>query len=364
MEFLLSATDPERLPRACPDAPRARARLKAIPEDFLVDEVPLYPPDGAGQHRMLRVRKRDVAAGEMLNRLSRALGVPREAIGIAGAKDRRAVTTQWVTVPAECEPGLTEGVVIEGIEILERAVHGRKLRPGHLLGNRFTILLRGADPVAIPALEATTHAIASSGFPNLFGDQRFGREGRNVATGLAALGLDPGGWRPRLGGFERRMVVSAVQSALFNAWVAERLARGLGTSVLAGDVMSKVTGGMFRAVDATAEQARLDAGEIRITGPMFGTKMMEATGEAGELERVILGRAGLTTESFRALSKLAQGTRRPLWARPEDLSVEPHADGIRLAFFLPKGSYATVLLREFVEGVPVEDEDSSPVDEE
>ena len=340
------AIDLDGLPRACPARPRVAARIKAVPEDFVVEEVPAYEPEGAGAHLFLWVEKRDCPGGDMLRQLAAALRIDPRDVGTAGTKDRRAVTRQWVSVPAVCEPGVAT-LDIDRVRVLEVRRHGNKLRLGHLRGNRFRILLRGADPAAAGALAATGATLSESGFFNLYGSQRFGRGGETLLRGLDMLG---GVAARRMGGFERRMTVSAVQSALFNLYVAERVGRGLAGTALAGDLMAKTeTGGLFRVEDVAAEQARLDSREIRVTGPMFGHKMMTPRADALALEASVLDAAGIETAAFKVFQGLAEGTRRPIRVWPSDLAVAAREDGIELSFFLPKGSYASVMLREFVE---------------
>lgn len=359
VEPLYEATDLDALPRACPDRPRVAARLKAHPEDFEVEEVPLYAPEGRGDHLFLWVEKRDVAGGDLLKRVAAVLGIPPDEVGSAGTKDRRAVTRQWLSVPGSCADRLAHLAVLQDIRLLRWARHPKKLRTGHLWGNRFRVLLRGADAAFLDDLRQTAATVAAQGFPNFFGTQRFGWSKDTLRTGLARM--DPstnGGNAPdsrRMGHFERRMTVSAVQSALFNRCLALRMDRGLSATVLPGDVLQKTqTGGLFNCTDAAVDQARLDAGEVRLTGPVWGFKMMEAREEAGELEHAVLDEAGLDPRSFRTFAKLAEGTRRALFIPPGDLDARAHPDGIALEFALPKGCYATVLLREFVQEVPRE----------
>ena len=123
---------------------------------------------------------------------------------------------------------------------------------------------------------------------------------------------------------------------------------GLHHTVLKGDVMAKTaTGGVFWADDPAVEQPRLDGNETCITGPMFGHKMMGARDDAGVLESDLLAAVGLDPTAFKVFAKLAEGTRRPIFVRPGDLTTEAHQDGIVVSFFLPKGCYASVMLREF-----------------
>jgi tRNA pseudouridine13 synthase len=160
--------------------------------------------------------------------------------------------------------------------------------------------------------------------------------------------------------FLRKLALSAAQSALFNHCLARRMADGLFRRVLPGDVMAKWPfGGMFVADDLPREQARLDAREIVPAGPMFGRKMFAAAGEAARREAQVLEEAGLTPQSFHGFGKLLSGTRRHNLVYVEDLSGAADADGVRLTFTLPAGSYATVLLREITKSDALEGGDET-----
>ncbi len=325
--------------------------LKEQPEDFEVEEVPAYLPSGEGEHAYLWVEKRDLSAQEAQRRLVRALQLDPDGLGQAGTKDRRAVTRQWWSVhdpqgrlTAEAVQAGLEGV--EGLKVLEVGRHVNKLKTGHLRGNRFRITVRGVGEGALERAQAAAAILSRRGMPNFYGDQRFGAAGGNVARGLALLR----GERLKLHKTERRFVISALQSHLFNEALAARLREGLLWRVLPGDLMARVeSGGVFWAEDAAAEQPRLDAQEIVPTGPMFGHAMREARDEAGAREAALLAAHGLTLAAFAPLGKLAQGTRRPLLVYPGEIEVAAaEGGGVVVCFTLPSGSYATVLLGEIM----------------
>lgn len=356
-DFLMRAADLKSLPRAlCDDAPPVTARIKERPQDFIVEEVPAYPPAGEGSHIFLWVEKRDCSGGDLLRRLAAVLGILVADIGYAGTKDRRAVTRQWLSVPDSCERALKAGVALDGIRILAMTRHKHKIRLGHLKGNRFRVLLRGADPGRVSDLANIAQEIEKSGFPNFFGVQRFGLFGESIALGLdlLAAGTFDSPAFARVGRFERRMALSAVQAALFNLVLRERFERGNARKVLPGDILARMgSGGLFEAHDCEVEQARLDAREVVVTGPVFGHKTRLASGEPGSIERAVLEESGLTLSSFRAFTSLARGSRRPFFVWPKEVRVEADPNGVVVTFFLPKGSYASVMLREFAEPAPV-----------
>ena len=352
------AVTPHPVPRLHGDLPGTGGTLKAEPADFRVEELPAYEPCGEGPHLFLKVEKTDLAAEALVARLARTLQVPRREIGTAGLKDRRAVTTQWVSVPAACEANVA-AVDGDNVRVLETRRHTNKLKTGHLRGNRFDVLLRGVADDAAGRADAIAGRLRNAGFANAFGDQRFGHGGSTLELGLALLrgektDRDVPAKRRR---FLVRLALSAAQSDLFNACLADRLADGSAGTALPGDVVQVVgSGGLFRIPelpmkgDLAEEQTRLDAGETAVTGPLFGPKMVAPSAVPAEREAAVLAAADLPPDAFRRFAKLTPGARRPYLVRPADLTVNPHpaADpaGLRVRFALPSGCYATVLLRE------------------
>ena len=329
--------DPARWPFVTGDLPGTGGRIREEIADFVVDEVRDEPPEGTGDHLWLRIEKADWTTQRVVGHYREALGLDGEAIGHAGLKDRRAITTQWISLPAACEPRLAEVPPMPGVRVLEQAHHPTKIQEGELRGNRFRIRVRGAEGGA-PAAEAIMRALAAQGVPNYYGPQRFGAGGDNAERGLALLrqGRKPRGWLDKLKS-------QAVQSWVFNDWVAARLAAGTFATVLHGDVAVKhETGGKFLVGDAALEAPRAAAFAISATGPMVGRKYHEAQFEAREVEDAVLAALGLGRDLFRPLP----GTRRPIRMPLADWSVEPAEDGYWLSFLLPAGGYATAVLRE------------------
>jgi tRNA pseudouridine13 synthase len=343
------------------DLPGIGGRLKVEPEDFEVEEIPAYPRSGAGDFLYLWLQKRAMGAEYFVREIAKRLGIRSGDVGTAGLKDRHAVTRQWVSVPAGVESRLHD-LSGDGIELLGVERHGNKLRPGHLRGNRFCILVRDASPDATDRLTTLVERIQAHGMPNFYGTQRFGRESETLRLGLSLIrpeeSPDPAdGSRPkRLNPFIRKLGLSAVQSALFNLYLSRRLATGFMHSVIHGDVMARwPAGGMFVAVDVAAEQARFDRREIVHTGPIFGKKMFPAVADAAQREADILAGSGIDPGTFRAFGKLLQGTRRHNVVYVDDLSWAVEPSGVRLRFTLPAGSYATVLLREVLKSCDSDD---------
>ncbi len=347
------------LPFFTADLPGVGGVLKTMPADFVVEEIPAYLPSGDGEHLFLWVEKEDTAADALVRHLSAVLGVPRDEIGVAGLKDRRAVTRQFVSVPARCE-GRVADAGDDAVRILSATRHGNKLKTGHLRGNRFSILLRfpadaeGSQSLGFDPLSRATAIVArlrETGVPNYYGEQRFGLGGETADLGFALLRGEktskdiPYAKRK----FLLRLALSAAQSDLFNAALADRLTRGELRTVLAGDVLRKTdSGGLFVAEDVPAERTRLDAGETQVTGPLFGPKMPPPQGEPAAREAALLAASALPASAFRRYPKLTSGARRPYLIPASDLDATPDPHGLRFTFTLPSGAYATILLREIM----------------
>ncbi|HXX31512.1 MAG TPA: tRNA pseudouridine(13) synthase TruD [Myxococcaceae bacterium] len=338
--------DAARWPRLTDDLPGTGGELRRVPEDFVVEELPAFPPTGAGDHLWLWVEKRGTDTARVVKALARTAGVAPAEVGYAGLKDRQAVTRQAFTVPLP-RAGLGE-LGLDGVRILAQERTARRLRTGQLRGNRFRIRIReAAEPAAAAAV---LDALARRGLPNYFGEQRFGRAGDNAARGRALLLGER--LEPRVDRVERRLLLSAYQSLLFNRALAERMHDGLYAQALAGDVLRRAdSGGLFLCEDPPVDQPRVDRLEVSPTGPIFGWKVRPLpAGAVAEREARLLAAEGLSPEAFRAGKGETEGARRAFAVPVEEVELGPEGGDLLLAFTLPKGSYATVLLDEVMKG--------------
>ncbi len=375
--------------------------LRAEPADFCVDEVPSYAPCGSGEHLFLHVEKTSLNTTTMMERIARALGVQPREVGHAGLKDRHAVTKQWISLPrATAEAALSMN--LPGIRVLSAIRHGNKLRIGHLLGNRFDILVRGVSPDAALQVHLALQRLMAEGLPNRHGAQRYGARGDNALIGAAlvrndsaalvellgtpvrgvespriieartafaardaarALDLFPRefdlerhfatAWlrgqsaeqaMPNLPRQSAQFLMNAWQSALFDAVLQARLARGM--ALLRGDVAMKLANGAsFVVQDVALETPRREAFEIVPTGPLPGAKLLRPEHDARAVEDDALRAAGCDPDALEVLP--LTGARRALLVRVQDAEACADAAGVRLRFMLPAGSFATTLLAEF-----------------
>jgi tRNA pseudouridine13 synthase len=344
----MEQTAEQDLPYLTQNLPGIGGKIRSSPEDFVVEEHPLYLPCGEGEHLYLKVTKRGLSTPDLVKRLSSALGIKAQRIGVAGLKDARAITTQMVSVQGigpDALGRLWNDERVLSVEVL--GPHRNRLRTGHHAGNSFRIVLREVNRHAAEAVPAVVAELARRGMPNYFGPQRQGRSGRNYLTGAELLGDERR--RAKLPRAKRLWYLHAYQSFLFNSIVARRISQV--DQVLVGDwAIKHVNGACFMVEDVEVEQQRAEAFEISPTGILFGSRAPWASGAPGEIERAVSVEQGTTPESLTNAARACgfRGERRALRAKVENLEWELKDHTLTLAFRLPPGAYATSLLRELM----------------
>lgn len=384
--------------------PGAGGVIKESADDFVVTEIPAYEPCGTGEHVYLTIEKRGVTTLEAIHRIARDLRISEREIGYAGMKDSVGVTRQIISVQ-RISPEDAVGRNLGGVRILAAIRHTNKLKLGHLRGNRFSVVIRGVCSDAFEYADAVVAVLAERGVPNRFGYQRYGVQGNSHLIGRAMARRDwknavdllignpetvrdedwraaivaygrgdlvealrvmprhcrgerdvlqrlvrrPDSWESSFGALDHRLkklYLSAFQSYIFDDVVERRLARI--DRVMVGDLAWKHTNGAcFLVEDADSEQIRADRFEISPTGPMFGAGMKYPEGATRVFEERIYADEGISPDSFEFGGGLRlAGERRPLRVPLGEPALRREEDSLRLEFTLPKGSYATSVLRE------------------
>ena len=385
-------------------------RIRTRPEDFLVEEIPLYRPTGTGRHTIAQIEKRGTPTFDALLFLSKAVKVSERVIGYAGLKDARAVARQYVSLP-KVAPERLRGLRHRKFRVLSAVPHEKALKIGHLAGNRFTIRIRDVEPTRVDAARAALETLVERGMPNAYGGQRFGvrqdghlmgrallhedwrtlidhllgmpkpeelnpvivlaREAydaghlqeafdlfplkhRNEKKATAALlrGNSPKEAFEAIGRGPRKIWLSAWQSYIFNRVLDARVRDGTYDRLLEGDIAwLHDSGAMVRVRDEAAERERARGLDASPTGPLVGFDMRRAGGVPGALERAVLEEAGTQEDSFRTGHGRARGLRRPLRIPVREASLDVEPDGcVVVRFVLPPGAFATVLLRHLMAG--------------
>jgi tRNA pseudouridine13 synthase len=380
----------DSLPFLTADLPGVGGVIKSRPEDFLVEELPLYEASGSGDHTYALIEKRGIGTREALDRLARALNVSRRDIGLAGLKDAQSVARQWVSVE-HIPPERLDHLSLPDVRVLQTTRHTNKLKPGHLRGNRFIVRLRKLAsplPQAAQIAEQVLSILSRRGVPNYFGPQRFGNHQDNHLLGKAVARNDAAAFADLLLGhpredldspavFEARrlydegryeeavqawpghffdqrralralgggkgnkkkvfytidkhlkgLFVSAYQSDLFNRVLAARMPDI--DKLLLGDMAYlHVNGACFRVEQPEVEQPRCDRFEISPTGPLLGGRTTRLTGPAGAIENPILDGENLNEDDFRQMRhRGARGGRRPLRFQPRNAALTSGTDDL------------------------------------
>lgn len=337
------------LPYITNGLPGIGGEIKNDPGDFVVEELPLYEPSGQGPHIYVRLSRTGWNTRDLAKSLANLFQLKDVDVGYAGLKDKHAQVTQTFSLNLsgmDLEAATARIEENMPVKVVWTKRHANKLKMGHLLGNRFSILVLGADTGAVETSRAVADLLAKRGLPNYYGVQRFGVDGDNAEKGREVL--EGRGPKSR---WLRRFLLSAYQARLFNSWLTERIERGWFELLLGGDLAKKVdTGGMFDVEDPEVENVRFKNGEITYTGPIYGMKMRWAKGTAGLLEREIFDRFNLT-DTLLSRARL-DGSRRPARLALPILNISPSSNGLLFDFALPKGAYATVVMREFMKTDP------------
>lgn len=336
--------------------------------DFVVREVPLYEWSGDGEHLIVEIQKKDFTTYDALHLLSEVSGVKMRDFGYAGLKDKEGMTTQFISMPRKFEKTL-ENFSHEKMKILSLNCHNNKLRIGHLKGNNFFIKLKKVNQIEAQKLSNALTTLDKIGFANYFGYQRFGKFGDNANEGRAILSGEKKIKNPKIS----KLVISAYQSDLFNSWLSKRVeiskfcsefsqkeiadiykfdkdvVRNLKNQtqfykLFEGEVLGHYPfGKCFICEDLQNELERFAKRDITSMGLIFGCKTIQAKGLAKHLEDEIF------YETTKFMDKL-NGTRRFAWSYLDALEYKYNEDMAQfsLSFYLPKGSYATVILEEIL----------------
>ena len=335
-----AAAPQQRHPRAFGQAVLS-AHFRSVPEDFLVEEIASFQPSGEGEHLLLTVEKRGMNTAFVAKRLAAWGGIAEMGVGYAGMKDRHALTRQRFSVhfPKRVAPdiGLLEA---PDLHVLEHCWHNRKLSRGALAGNRFVLLLRDVNGEQ-PSIEQRLESIRQHGIPNYFGEQRFGRDGDNVAAARRMFAGE------RVRREQRSIYLSAARSEIFNAVLARRIEAGSWNTGADGEVwMLEGSQSVFGPEpDSDHLRQRADSQDIHPTGPMWGAGELRSRDAVRELEHAVVAPFADLCRGLEAAGMKQE--RRALRVRVRDLDWRwPATDQLELRFALMPGSYATEVLAE------------------
>lgn len=351
----LLAASSTQVPRAYPLSPwQAVYRLQ--PEDFQVTEVLGFEPEGQGEHVFVWIEKTNSSTAQVAQELARLVGIHPKLVAFSGLKDRYAVTQQWFSLhlPGQPDPDLAKlrsapaansnSAHWQALKLLR---HPRKLKRGTHQANHFQLRLHLPEANASTAawLEQRWHMLVQQGVPNYFGPQRFGIGASNTQQGLNWLLAEHPVKPPSRS--SKSLYLSAVRSALFNAWLAQSLHEQTWQQPAPGSCYNLAgTRSFFGSTADENLSHRLATGDVHPAGPLAGrgefssqTTALQAEEQFRRKHQAVwqaLANQGLRLEylSARVIPAAAQLTWQQPW--------------LHLSFSLPRGSFATSILRELV----------------
>lgn len=290
------------------DLPRSPGSIRREVEDFKVEEELAFDPTDDGEHVLFYIRRSNLTTQEVQHRLARGYGKKPKDVGYVGLKDKRSDATQWFSLPL---PVRLRSMSIPDVVILEQRRHRKKLRQSDGCQNRFEILIRDVKPEMIDFNQMNI-------VPNYFGQQRFGRDGRNVTSAMKWVQKG----KPRIAQFLKSIYLSSLRSYVFNLVLATRVKRGDWCEVIDGDLL----------LDGLP------------TGPLWGRGRVLTDGLAKEIEQDVGNSVAAVTEALEWVG--LKQARRSLSVAPTDLDWELNRDVAVVRFSLPAGSFATSVLHE------------------
>jgi tRNA pseudouridine13 synthase len=412
-------------------------QLRQEVEDFIVKEITNREEGQEGKYLILELVKRDWDTHHLTRTLAKILQMSQKRISVAGTKDKRALTTQKISI-FDIDAQEIEKIHLKDVELKVLGRSRKSVELGALWGNNFRITISSithSREETDRLLEKTTNEIlAQEGVPNFFGIQRFGsvrpvthlvgkaivegdfekaallyiaepfpdepeetkearqfvKETRDFKEGLKIYPLHLGHERAMMnhlianpGDFAGaflvlpknlyRMFVHGYQSYIYNTILCRRIEKGLPLNeVLEGDIVCfKNEHGLpdsSKTEQVTAETVNamnrlIKRNRAFITAPLPGYSTEFASGIPGEIEEAVLEELKVSLQGFnieKVPEMSSKGTRREVI-----LQVEPKFDVVEdelnpgkskavIEFMLPKGSYATTVLREYMKVDPLQ----------
>lgn len=412
-------------------------QLRQEVEDFIVKEITNREEGQEGKYLILELKKRDWDTHHLTRTLAKILQISQKRISVAGTKDKRALTTQKISI-FDIDASKIEKVHLKDIELRVLGRSRKSVELGDLWGNDFIITIRNiafSPEEAGKLLEKTTNEIlAQCGVPNFFGIQRFGsvrpvthlvgkaivegdfekaallyiaepfadepeetkqarqfvKETRDFKEGLKTYPLRLGHERAMMnhlianpddfaGAFLvlpknlYRMFVHGYQSYIYNTILCRRIEKGIPLNqAVEGDIVcfknelglpdtsktEKVTAETVTAMNRLIKRKR-----AFITAPLPGYNTEFASGLPGEIEQAVLEELKIPLQGFNIeeIPEMgSKGTRREILLQVEpkfevdEDDLNPGKSKAMLEFMLPKGSYATTVLREYMKVDPLQ----------
>lgn len=316
---------------------------------------------------------------EIIQFLCQRFNISRMTLGIAGLKDKDAITRQWISIYKSALSKLWWehaflNALAEKTQIIKSDWHDKPIGMTTDITNTFFIRLRANKKLSLTEKQKTENIISrlfADGIPNIFGNQRFGIEERNRKMGKQLLD----GQLKIHENFEAKFKLQAYSSRLFNQYVYARTKKA--PVLLDGDILQidrndtwwtnkklyvyDKTGNTLQQIKekGTGRDAFWHPQTIgeaipctedlnaEVTWPVIGYNLLTPTitTESGQREQKFLESHGLNKDKLQKFEEYKIfGIRRKIWIRPQKTKHHRDADDLVIKFSLGSGEYASVLI--------------------
>jgi len=349
--------------------------FKQKSQDFIVEEKLPFALAGKGDAFFVFFEKRNINTMDVVEHLCSSLKISRLTLGIAGLKDKKAMARQWISIYQSALKRMGGEVVFvnclaEVAKILKTWWHNEPIDLRTPIENVFHIRLRAKKKLGREERSQAQQGIEklfADGFPNFFGEQRFGINGRNWKQGMDLIA-----WKSDVR--EKKEIIFKLQSVgskLFNDYLGLRVKKIL--DLMDGDIVSVTNEdgtkefGVYRKKNHSiqtfhnpswgqdffcypqqlGQEIPFDAQSMTVTGPVMGfnTLLCQTNTLAGKGEQAFLKQKQWDEKKLKLFRDCkVWGLRRDLWVWPVNKSVRYQWDDLLIRFALPSGSYASVLI--------------------
>ncbi|MBU1204789.1 MAG: tRNA pseudouridine(13) synthase TruD [Nanoarchaeota archaeon] len=344
--------------------------IKQVPEDFIVKEVNDIELKENGNYSYFILKKKNYTTEKAVSTITHYLKIDRRKIGYAGSKDKNAITEQMISIQWFNK---TKDIELKDIELIYKGMGNERLSLGDLKENKFTITVRNLNKEEIK-INSDVLSV-----PNYFDEQRFSKNNYLIGKSILkkdfkkAVGLILEDSSEKTSCFEedvkehiskspndfvgaikkvpkkiRMMYVHAFQSLIFNKTVSELI-----MSETEDYKEVNYSQGIFVFPNK-------DLNNIKIPIVGFGTEFKD--NKLKEISLKLLKEEGITLRDFivRGMPELAsEGDERNMFVKAEKLNIKTEDDELNknkkkciISFTLPKGSYATIIIKKIFSYTP------------
>jgi len=329
--------------------------LKQIPEDFIVKEISNVEIKTSGRYLYLKLTKKNWNTLDAIKKIADALHLKEKQIGFAGSKDKLAITEQVISISGSSKERI-QSLAIPNASLQFLGYGDTPISLGDLEGNQFEITIRNLEP--------RTKIDPITFIENYFDEQRF--SSHNTAIGKALIQKDfatalqlidnpyanihlqasPQDYISALKKLPLRLLrlyINSYQSYLWNETLAEysrQHCSGL-------HEVPYSQGKLIFSDDPTQLQ--------KVELPIIGFGYQETI--APDIIADILKKENLAPQDFiiRQIPELTlEGELREAIVEVKEMKISPpqpdelnpKKNKVLISFILPKGSYATMVIKK------------------